>query len=101
MTKQPATTVDFVVSTFDHDVAALQWKRPFEVRNALQTLKGRANFSIGYRFKRVTVPCLGIAICVFGDQKTSRKKKKGHWICLMFFWGRKGPGWLKYVEVAW
>ena len=28
-----------------------------EVRNDLQTLSGRANFSIGYRFARITAAC--------------------------------------------
>ena len=28
-----------------------------EVRNDLQTLNGRANFSIGYRFARITAAC--------------------------------------------
>eukprot|EP00434_Breviolum_minutum_P036115 symbB.v1.2.031987.t1/scaffold3776.1/size50502/2 len=38
----------------DSDAMAIYHYANATVRNALQTLKGRANFSIGYRFKRVT-----------------------------------------------
>ena len=52
-----------VLSTSSCELEAAE-KLAAEVRNDLQTLNGRANFSIGYRFARITAACYH---CFGGD----------------------------------